>query len=299
MPGARVGVESTMSWTADGPGSALLLVRAAGAADQSVVDEDLSVVRGAGGGGTLPIPSARGRCGSTPTAGRCASATGRRSRWRARSACARATTRPCRRPRTWPSSCCPGSCRAGTRPPTRSRPPRRPRSARRPARGPSSPSVADWIRERVAYRPGASDALTTADETLLAREGVCRDMAHLGVSFLRALEIPARVVAAYAPFLEPPDFHALLEAHDGDGLADRGRDRPGPGGDAGPHRHRSRRRRGGVGVGQRRAPAGRRRGRGGRAPLLVPAGAIRAVADVAARPRGLRSGHVGHEEETC
>lgn len=40
-------------------------------------------------------------------------------------------------------------------------------------------------------------------------------MAHLAVSFLRALEVPARAVAAYAPLLDPPDFHALLEAHDG------------------------------------------------------------------------------------
>ena len=77
------------------------------------------------------------------------------------------------------------------------------------------PVVADWVRERIAYQSGSSDHLTTADETLLAREGVCRDMAHLAVSFLRALEIPARVVAAYAPLLDPPDFHALLEAHDG------------------------------------------------------------------------------------
>lgn len=77
------------------------------------------------------------------------------------------------------------------------------------------PTVADWIRERIAYQPGSSDHLTTADRTLLAREGVCRDMTHLAVSFLRALEVPARMVAAYAPFLEPRDFHALLEAHDG------------------------------------------------------------------------------------
>jgi transglutaminase-like putative cysteine protease len=40
-------------------------------------------------------------------------------------------------------------------------------------------------------------------------------MAHLAVTFLRAMEVPARVVAAYAPLLDPPDFHALLEAHDG------------------------------------------------------------------------------------
>ena len=73
------------------------------------------------------------------------------------------------------------------------------------------------MRTRVAYIPGASDALTAADETLLRRQGVCRDMAHLAVSLLRALEIPARVVACYAPLLDPPDFHALVEAHDGEG----------------------------------------------------------------------------------
>ena len=78
------------------------------------------------------------------------------------------------------------------------------------------PEVADWVRERIAYRPGASDSLTTADQTLLAREGVCRDMAHLTASLLRALDVPARVVAAYAPLLDPPDFHAVVEAHDGE-----------------------------------------------------------------------------------
>jgi transglutaminase-like putative cysteine protease len=78
------------------------------------------------------------------------------------------------------------------------------------------PGVAAWVRERVAYVPGASDALTAADETLLRREGVCRDMAHLAIALLRSLDVPARLVAAYAVDLEPPDFHALLEAHDGE-----------------------------------------------------------------------------------
>ena len=78
------------------------------------------------------------------------------------------------------------------------------------------PEVAGWVGERIAYRPGASDSLTSADQTLLAREGVCRDMAHLTASFLRALDVPARVVAAYAPLLDPPDFHAVVEAHDGE-----------------------------------------------------------------------------------
>lgn len=77
-------------------------------------------------------------------------------------------------------------------------------------------AVADWVREHIAYLPGSSDSLTTADTTLLARAGVCRDMSHLAAGLLRALDIPARVVAAYAPMLEPPDFHAVLEAHDGE-----------------------------------------------------------------------------------
>ena len=58
--------------------------------------------------------------------------------------------------------------------------------------------------------------LTAADETLLRRQGVCRDMAHLAIALLRSLDVPARLVAAYAPGLDPPDFHALLEAHDGE-----------------------------------------------------------------------------------
>lgn len=46
------------------------------------------------------------------------------------------------------------------------------------------------------------------------RRGVCRDFAHLGVTFCRALNIPARLVVGYANFDEPPpDFHAVFEAY--------------------------------------------------------------------------------------
>jgi transglutaminase-like putative cysteine protease len=41
---------------------------------------------------------------------------------------------------------------------------------------------------------------------------VCRDFAHLTAGLLRALDIPARLVSVYAPRLEPPDFHAVVEA---------------------------------------------------------------------------------------
>lgn len=75
--------------------------------------------------------------------------------------------------------------------------------------------VAQWVNGHLSYEFGASTGTTTAADTLLSAAGVCRDFTHLTISLLRGLNIPARYVAAYAPGLEPPDFHALVEAHDG------------------------------------------------------------------------------------
>ena len=61
--------------------------------------------------------------------------------------------------------------------------------------------------------PGSSISTDGAVETLLAGRGVCRDYAHLTVALLRALEVPARVAAVYAPGLSPMDFHAVAEAY--------------------------------------------------------------------------------------
>jgi transglutaminase-like putative cysteine protease len=48
-------------------------------------------------------------------------------------------------------------------------------------------------------------------DTLLARQGVCRDYAHLVIALLRGLDVPARMASAYAPGLAPMDFHAVAE----------------------------------------------------------------------------------------
>lgn len=74
-------------------------------------------------------------------------------------------------------------------------------------------AISDWIHENIAYVPGSSDATTTAQQIFVQRQGVCRDFAHLGITFCRALNIPARLVAGYVFFDEPPqDFHAVFEA---------------------------------------------------------------------------------------
>jgi transglutaminase superfamily protein len=69
----------------------------------------------------------------------------------------------------------------------------------------------EWIHRNVDYVAGVSNAETTAERTFVDRAGVCRDFTHLGITFARALGIPARAVSAYALQLDPPDFRAIFD----------------------------------------------------------------------------------------
>ncbi len=74
-------------------------------------------------------------------------------------------------------------------------------------------AICNWIHDNVEYLRGSTNPLTSAFDTATQRAGVCRDFAHLGIAFCRAVGIPARFVAGYAYALEPPDFHAYFEAY--------------------------------------------------------------------------------------
>lgn len=74
-------------------------------------------------------------------------------------------------------------------------------------------AVSSWVGTRLTYVPGSSLPTDGAVRTLLARQGVCRDYAHLVVALLRSLDVPARLVAVYAPGLDPMDFHAVAEGY--------------------------------------------------------------------------------------
>jgi transglutaminase-like putative cysteine protease len=74
-------------------------------------------------------------------------------------------------------------------------------------------AVTLWVWEKLAYVPGSSLVTDGASHTLMARRGVCRDYAHLVIALLRALDVPARMAAVYAPGLSPMDFHAVAEAY--------------------------------------------------------------------------------------
>ena len=72
-------------------------------------------------------------------------------------------------------------------------------------------AIRDWIADRFTYEPGSSTSSTTALDSFVERRGICRDYAHVLITFARAAGIPARYASVYAPGVEPQDFHAVAE----------------------------------------------------------------------------------------
>ena len=79
-------------------------------------------------------------------------------------------------------------------------------------------AISDWLHANIEYKTGASDPFTTAVDVLNQSAGICRDFANTGITFCRALNIPARYCFGYMPDVGvevPPvamDFHAWFEA---------------------------------------------------------------------------------------
>jgi transglutaminase-like putative cysteine protease len=80
-------------------------------------------------------------------------------------------------------------------------------------------AIVDYVHDQLEFVPGASNPWTTAADAYRAGQGVCRDFAHLAITFCRALNIPARYVFGYIPDIgvasapEPMDFAAWFEAY--------------------------------------------------------------------------------------
>jgi len=78
-------------------------------------------------------------------------------------------------------------------------------------------AVVDYVHGHLEFLPGASNPWTTAADAYRAGQGVCRDFAHLAITFCRALNIPARYVFGYLPDIgvppaaDPMDFAASME----------------------------------------------------------------------------------------
>lgn len=86
-------------------------------------------------------------------------------------------------------------------------------SAARP--GLAAREICSLVHEEMAYQPGSTDVLTTAEAAWEQRAGVCQDFVHLAVGALRSIGIPARYVSGYLhPDKEPPVGAAVAgESH--------------------------------------------------------------------------------------
>ncbi|WP_349426920.1 transglutaminase-like domain-containing protein [Microbacterium sp. LWS13-1.2] len=74
-------------------------------------------------------------------------------------------------------------------------------------------AVSEFVSTSTTYTPGLSQGTDSAVTTLMTGQGVCRDYAHVVIALLRAMDMPARYAACYAPGLRPMDFHAVAEAY--------------------------------------------------------------------------------------
>jgi transglutaminase-like putative cysteine protease len=80
-------------------------------------------------------------------------------------------------------------------------------------------AVLDWVHGNVTFGYEFARPTKTAFDVYTERQGVCRDFQHLAITFLRALNIPARYATGYLgdigvpaqPF--PMDFSAWLEVY--------------------------------------------------------------------------------------
>jgi transglutaminase-like putative cysteine protease len=78
-------------------------------------------------------------------------------------------------------------------------------------------AICNFVNQHVTFGYQYARCTKTALETYQERQGVCRDLAHLAISFCRALSIPARYATGYLgdigvpPVDAPMDFAGCME----------------------------------------------------------------------------------------
>ncbi len=78
-------------------------------------------------------------------------------------------------------------------------------------------AICDFVNRHVTFGYQYARCTKTALETYQERQGVCRDLAHLAISFCRAMSIPARYATGYLgdigvpPVDAPMDFAGCME----------------------------------------------------------------------------------------
>jgi transglutaminase-like putative cysteine protease len=81
-------------------------------------------------------------------------------------------------------------------------------------------AICDFVHNHISFDYQLARPTRTAAEAYAERVGVCRDYAHLAVTFCRCMNIPARYCTGYipdigVPVVLPMDFAAWFEAYIG------------------------------------------------------------------------------------
>ncbi|WP_088346778.1 MULTISPECIES: transglutaminase family protein [Rhodomicrobium] len=80
-------------------------------------------------------------------------------------------------------------------------------------------AVCDFVHNHITFGYAEASPTRTAADAYRERRGVCRDFAHLAVTFCRCLNIPARYCTGYVsdigqpPPYEPMDFAAWMQVY--------------------------------------------------------------------------------------
>ena len=79
-------------------------------------------------------------------------------------------------------------------------------------------AICDYVHDHIRFDYQKARPTKGAAEAHEEREGVCRDYAHLAVTFCRCMNIPARYCTGYlgdigVPLLDPMDFSAWFEVY--------------------------------------------------------------------------------------
>jgi len=79
-------------------------------------------------------------------------------------------------------------------------------------------AICDFVHDHIRFDYQQARSTRTAFEAYHERVGVCRDFAHLALTFCRCLNIPARYVNGHlgdigVPVVDPMDFSAWIEVY--------------------------------------------------------------------------------------
>ncbi|GAC1347769.1 MAG: transglutaminase family protein [Acetobacteraceae bacterium] len=80
-------------------------------------------------------------------------------------------------------------------------------------------AICDYVHSRIKFGYAFADRTRTASDAFAGGRGVCRDFAHLAVTFCRCMNIPARYCTGYLgdigipPVPDPMDFSAWFEVY--------------------------------------------------------------------------------------